>query len=94
MAGDRPRIQWRELDGTSGEEWWTQGWLPDSDGLRWSLAAALKVEAGFLPGAAHRQADYLSIRESYVAENEDGEWLESGYSGEAATIVTLEKVDE
>lgn len=91
---DRPRIQWRALDGTDGQEWWTPGWLPDTDTLRWSLAAALKVEAGFLPGAAHRQVEYISVRESYVSENDDGEWVESGWGAEAATIATLEEVDE
>lgn len=90
----RSRIQWRELDGTDGREWWAPGWLPDSDALRWSLAAALKIEAGFRPGDAHRQVEYLSIRESYVAENEDGEWLESGYGAATATIATLEEVEE
>jgi hypothetical protein len=93
-VADRPRIQWQELDGSDGQEWWTPGWLPDTDTLRWSLAAALKVEAGFPPGLAHRQVEFITIHESYVSENEDGDWYESGYGGTHATIARLETVEE
>jgi len=74
VAGTRPRIQWRVLDGTDDTAAWTPGWLPESDTLRWSLAMALTVEGAVATrSAAYAAADGARFEEGWVAEDDFGD---------------------
>lgn len=61
---------------------WTGGWLPDSDVLRWSLAAAIRVEGvreGW--GSCHQAAEEAITIHTHVGETEEGEHVECSFDG-------------
>ena len=70
----RPRIQWRVLDGADDCAVWTLGWLPDTDVLRWSLANSLRIE-GVRDGwhASYEASDAARFEEAWIAEDEYGD---------------------
>lgn len=81
MASSRPRIFWTPLEDAG--KLYTVGWLPDSDVLRWSLAAAVRVEGireGWAP--CHAASEGAIVYQAYVGENEDGEFVECTVDGE------------
>jgi len=75
-------IIWRHLD-TEGEEvMWTSGWKPDSNILRWSLGAALRVE-GIREGwyQSFEASENSTIWQSFVGVDEAGDDVEVDANG-------------
>lgn len=72
----RPRIHWQPVDNADVATWWTPGWLPDTQTLRWSLANDLRIE-----GVAADWRDAFEVSEAaefyegYVAEDEAGDYV-------------------
>lgn len=89
----QPRIQWQVLDVSDVETMWTPGWLPDSSNLRWSLANSLRVE-GVREGwfSAFTQSEAIELREGYVAEDEEGNFVE--VTPEGVVEATGDVIDE